>query len=260
MISKRPAGGLVLSQWVAPEPSPPPGMISLCFDSEVAVIGDIHGRADLLDRLLAELPAAVPILVAGDVADRGPATRACVELLVRRGARGVRGNHDEWLIAWAGGAGFDTAALSPLMGGRATLDSYGVVGRSASEIETERWRVPEGHRRWLAALGVACDLDVLGRRYWLVHAGVPASARDGGMPADRVVPHLVATRPGSLLWPSTRPEEVPLLDRPVIMGHVPVARPVDARNVIAIDTGAGTLPGGALTAVLLPSRRFVAVR
>ncbi len=259
MITARPLGGVNMPSvtWIA---SVPYGLMALRFDREVAVIGDIHGRVDLLERLLDLLPDGIPLLVAGDVADRGPDTKACVDLLVRRGARGVRGNHEEWLIAWATGEGFDTAALSPMMGGRATLDSYGVAGRSASEIEGERWRVPDAHRRWLAALPVACDLDVLGRRYWLVHAGVPSGARDDGTPAGMVVPHLVATRPASLLWPSTAPEDVPQLDRPVIMGHVPRRVPLDSGTVIALDTGAGTLAGGALTAVVLPSRRFVSVR
>jgi serine/threonine protein phosphatase 1 len=235
-------------------------VLSLSFDREVAVLGDIHGRADLLERLLAALPADMPVVVAGDIADRGPDTRSCIDMLVRRSAQGVRGNHEEWLVAWATGEGFDSAALSPLMGGRATLASYGVQGRTASEIGAERWRVPAAHRDWLEGLAFACDLAVLGHSYWVVHAGVPPGSVGEGTSRAHVVPDLATTRPASLLWPATQPEDVPALDRPVIMGHVPRARPLDTGRVIAIDTGAGTLPDGALTAVMLPSRRFLSVR
>lgn len=254
-------------------PSPPPAgpvspagppilgpVLTLTFDQEVAVIGDIHGRIDLLQPLVEALPGDMPLLVAGDIGDRGPATRACVDLLLERGALGVRGNHEEWFIAWACGAGFESAALSPGMGGRATLDSYGVVGRSPSAIEAEHWRVPDAHLQWLAGLAVACDLTVMGRPYWIVHAGVPPGADRAPVPRAHVVPTLAAVDPASLLWRKTAPERVPALDRPIIMGHVPRREPVDLGHVIAIDTGAGAFPDGALTAVVLPSRRFVTAR
>lgn len=44
------------------------------FDRPVAVLGDLHGRSDLLDRILPRLGDRQ--LVVGDVIDRGPSTRA----------------------------------------------------------------------------------------------------------------------------------------------------------------------------------------
>src|SRR5688572_21555139 len=85
-----------------------PGQVkTLRYEQPVAVIGDIHGRADLLARLLEALPADMPILVTGDVGDRGPDTRGVLDLLLARGAEGTRGNHDEWLTTWALGGPFD---------------------------------------------------------------------------------------------------------------------------------------------------------
>jgi hypothetical protein len=50
------------------------------------------------------------------------------------------------------------------------------------------------------------------------------------------------------------------LDGPVVFGHTSLQDPVDAGHAIAIDTGSGVWPDGALTAVVLPRRRFVFVR
>ena len=89
----------------------------------VAVIGDIHGRADLLERLLRQL-GRMPIFVVGDVNDRGPDTCGVIELLLKRGAGGVRGNHEDWLCQFVDGRGFDSMALNPMFGGAATLKSW----------------------------------------------------------------------------------------------------------------------------------------
>lgn len=228
------------------------------LDVPVAVIGDIHGRSDLLRTLLAKLGER-PIFVMGDVCDRGPDSRGVIDLLVVHGARGVLGNHDEWLLRWARGEGFDDFALSPAMGGRATLDSYGVASRSAGEIEAKRWVVPGSHVDWLETLSVAYDLRVMGHPFWLVHAGIPTWVRPEPDALDTVVPFLAAHHGAAIRWTSTRPEQMPAVDRPVVMGHLPLDAPLDLGHVIAIDTGCGRADG-ALTAVLLPERRFVTVR
>lgn len=238
---------------------PPQPVERAVHSTPVAVIGDVHGRSDLLRRLLAELPD-MPVYVLGDVGDRGPDTKGVIETLIRIGARGVRGNHDEWLTTWANGDDFDTFALNPAMGGSATLASYGVEGRRPREVLSQHWRVPESHRAWLSALPVALDLEVMGVRYWLVHAGVPATEPLVGLTPEQVVPYLARENPAGMLWAKNDPYEMLPLDRTVIMGHLRMRRPLDTGNVLAIDTGAGTDTMGALTAVILPERRFVSVR
>ena len=196
------------------------------------------------------------MIVVGDVGDRGPDTRGVIDQLVARGAIGVLGNHDVWLRSWARREGFDSFALRPIMGGRATLDSYGVVGTTPREIEAEAWRVPTAHREWLDTLGVAIELEVCGERYWVVHA--PFVSVEDLAPED-VVPWLVEHDPGKLIQGNCSVDDVVAVDRPVIVGHQPVVEPIDAEHVIALDTGAGTVADGRLTAVLLPERRFVTV-
>lgn len=218
----------------------------------VAVVGDVHGRSDLLRALLRQL-GDVPLLVVGDVCDRGPDTRGVLDLLVDRGAIGTFGNHDVWFAAWAAGEGFDRLALG--IGGEATLRSYGV---SPGDADRRGDAVPEAHRSWLLDLAVVIDLTVAGDRFWIVHAGLPSDGSFEGASAAEVVPRLAADRAEDLLWRLNDPESMVPVDRPVIMGHLPRRAPLDAGHVLAIDTGAGK-PGGRLTAVVLPERRFVTV-
>lgn len=233
-------------------------ILALDYGSPVAVIGDIHGCADLLEELLLRLED-LPVLVAGDICDRGPHSRRVLELLLERGARGVRGNHEEWLLAWIRRRGFEDFALHPLMGGAATLESYGVGGETPRQIEAQWHRVPPEHRRWLEQLALVVDLSVMGERYWLVHAGIPPVTSDEPVTSEQVVRYLVDNQPHTLLWGGTPPHAMPALDRTVIMGHMVLDEPLDTGPVIALDTGAGTREGGRLSAVVLPQRRFITV-
>jgi serine/threonine protein phosphatase 1 len=48
------------------------------------VIGDVHGCADSLERLVAELPAGDRLVLCGDVINRGPQIRRTMELADRK--------------------------------------------------------------------------------------------------------------------------------------------------------------------------------
>jgi serine/threonine protein phosphatase 1 len=229
----------------------------------VAVLGDIHGRLDLLERLLTRLDALhparkMPVFVVGDVVDRGPDSKGVVDLLAVRGARGVRGNHEDWFVRYAHGGGFDAVMLQPHLGGRATLASYGIDTTSARSIEAECEKVPEAHRVWVTSLPAALRLVVDRRPYWLVHAGVDGTAVTVEEPVARMR-ELAQLSPDDFLWPSRSTDDMAALDGPVITGHVPVPEPIDAGHAIAIDTGSGVWDDGALTAIVLPRRRFVSV-
>jgi serine/threonine protein phosphatase 1 len=219
-----------------------------------AVIGDIHGSADLLEGLLERIGDR-DLICAGDLVDRGPESRQVLDLLVARGAHGVLGNHDCWFLDWAQGQPFDPFALSEAMGGQATLASYGVEGHAPKAIEAQRDRVPAAHRELLEGFGIVMDLEVGGVQWWVVHAGVPPRLLKNWMVLEEALPFLAVTNPLPLLWTKTWPEDVPILDRPLIMGHLPLKEPVDLGHVVAIDTGAGR--GGPLTALLLPERTLV---
>lgn len=229
----------------------------------VAVIGDIHGRLDLLSSLVARLDAlhperVMPLFVVGDVVDRGPDSRGVVDLLVARGARGVRGNHEEWFASFAAGRGLDALALSSVVGGRAALYSYGITERSIGAIEARRQAVPRAHAVWVNSLPVVLRLVVDDKPFWLVHAGVDGAQVTIEEPMGRMR-ELARESPDDFLWPKRLPDEMAVLDGPVILGHNPIRTPHDAGHAIMIDTGSGVWDDGMLSAVLLPSRRFVSV-
>lgn len=230
------------------------------FDEPVAVIGDIHGCADALGTLL-RLIGKRPILVIGDVIDRGPDSRGVLDILIEHGARGVRGNHEEWFLRWITCGELPPIVLAPHIGGAATLASYGVVG-SIEEMREQRSRIPKHHIAWLESLPLVAGLSVVGESYWLIHTGVDASALEGlpaGARVEDIVPWLAEKNSPSLLWGSVPPSETMPLDRTVIMGHMCAKEPVVLPHVIGIDTGAGTHQWGQLSALLLPEKRVISV-
>ena len=232
-------------------------------DRHVAVIGDIHGSARLLEELVDKLRGSYPgirMFCLGDVCDRGPRTKRVMDLLLKHDIAGVMGNHDLWFLRWAMGNGFDSSALGDAMGGSATLRSYGVEGRSPRVVEDQRWRVPRHHWRFLSLNSAALDLQVDDQAYWVVHAGISKDVElPRGLSQEAIVPWLAENRPLDLLLPSRHPRDSMPLDRSVIMGHRVLQEPLDLGFVIGIDTGAGTRPDGRLTAVVLPERTFVSV-
>jgi predicted phosphodiesterase len=60
----------------------------------VAVLSDIHANRPALDAVLAALPRVDAIWQLGDVVGYGPHPVPVIEILDKRGAVGVRGNHD----------------------------------------------------------------------------------------------------------------------------------------------------------------------
>jgi serine/threonine protein phosphatase 1 len=92
-------------------------------------IGDIHGCSTALDALLRALAPAGDdtLVVLGDVVDRGPDTRGCIDRLLdlRKQCRLVHlmGNHEEMALDALAGGGWSQAW--PAYGGDEMLASYG---------------------------------------------------------------------------------------------------------------------------------------
>jgi serine/threonine protein phosphatase 1 len=153
----------------------------------VYAIGDIHGRLDLLNRLLtmigqddAARPEADTTLVfLGDYVDRGPDSAAVVDLLrqlagdATMDAHFLAGNHEEVFLLALGGDERATRLFCRI-GGRETALSYGVTPDeyerlSHAEVSARlQALVPGAHRDFLAGLE---DVVVIGD-YAFVHAGV----------------------------------------------------------------------------------------
>src|SRR6476646_8708621 len=150
------------------------------------VVGDIHGRLDLLDQLLAKIegdlkarPVRRTLLVfVGDLIDRGPHSAQVIERLRTYRRPGVRpvfllGNHEEVMLRILGG---DRSLISSWLrfGGIQCLKSYGVdvttLG-SADEVAVRaaiRTAIPKRHVEFLNSFMDTCRFG----DYLFVHAGI----------------------------------------------------------------------------------------
>src|SRR5436190_5158508 len=149
-------------------------------------VGDIHGRLDLLDRLLAAIeqdlerrPARKALLVfLGDLIDRGPDSRGVVERLRTYRHEGLRpyflaGNHEEVLLRLLSG---ERGILDSWLkyGGAECLQSYGrdpatLAGQNErTAIAMVKDAIPGDHVRFI---GSFADTLKLGD-YLFVHAGI----------------------------------------------------------------------------------------
>lgn len=216
------------------------------------VVGDIHGRADLLEDLLAKIhaelqhrPAEKTLLVfVGDLIDRGPCSAQVIERLRTYRRPGIEpvfllGNHEEVLLKIIGG---DTTVVESWLeyGGLQCLQSYGVdvsrfLGKSAGDLVTiARSAVPASHVEFLESF---IDHWRFGD-YLFVHAGIrPGIALEDQRQSDLRwirAPFLQSERDHGFV---------------VVHGHT-ISETVEERpNRIGIDTGA--YRSGILTALAI---------
>lgn len=199
-------------------------------------IGDVHGMAGPLDSLLrwieddaASAGVAPRVGFLGDIVDRGPDSRACMDMVcdvIDRWPGSVLhlGNHDAWFLDVIATKGKTSSAESwVLNGGVATVESY-----CGGTFDPNFFDVVVGdHPRHVEAMKAA-SLQTRNGPFTAVHAGL-----DPRVPADG------QTRE-TLLWirdPFLR--HVDPRFGPVIHGHTPVGkRPVVTENRISLDTGA----------------------
>ena len=219
------------------------------------VIGDIHGRSDLLDRMIGEISRDLEVspvdesltVTLGDYIDRGPDSRGVLDRLAGNpfptAFVALKGNHEDL---------FETFLRDPSiadawrhLGGLETLHSYGVpvgalmMGRNYHEAaQALQAAVPPAHFEFLRALKTS--LTVGG--YFLCHAGIRP-----GVPLDRQSEHdLLSIRDEFLSSKSD-------FGKIVVHGHTPIERPEMLPNRINIDTGA--FMTGRLTCVVLEGQR-----
>lgn len=213
-------------------------------------IGDIHGRLDLLDALIALIddddrlrdPADTLIIFLGDLIDRGPHSRGVVERAMALGASGrstrfLMGNHEEVFLRAVQG---DVRALRMLLriGGDQTVFSYGIGRDEYRSLDFEalaaalKTHVPQDHVDFMSAFETSIELG----DYLFVHAGVRPGVAIGAQSAS------------DMRW--IRDDFLRHRDdhgKVVVHGHS-VSDEVDERpNRIGIDTGAYAT--GRLTAI-----------
>lgn len=219
----------------------------------VYAIGDVHGRLDLFEALIAAIeaddaargPSDTLIVLLGDLVDRGPDSAGVVAaaraLAERREVRALMGNHEEMFLR----ALDDEQALRQFLrvGGKETVLSYGIERQHYRSLELGELlallneRVPVSDRAFL--LGMEDHVAV--GDYVFVHAGI----RPGIDMAEQKQSDMRWIREPFLSHP--HPHEAC-----VVHGHT-IRRAVEfwpherAPNRIGIDTGA--YDSGRLTAI-----------
>ena len=221
---------------------------SLPDGQRVYAIGDIHGRCDLLCRMIARIeadeagrdPADTTVILLGDLVDRGPDSAGVIatarEWAKRRRVRILAGNHEEMFLG-----SFerdDTLRHFLRHGGRETLLSYPIAPDVYSRATLEELRAI------MNEVIPAEDVDFMQRMedsirigdYVFVHAGV----RPGVPLADQKVSDLRWIR-GEFI------EAAESRDFAVVHGHTILEQPHVSPLRISLDTGA--FASGLLSAV-----------
>ena len=205
-------------------------------------IGDIHGRADLLEKLFNLLRSDIMdrefkslyFVFMGDYIDRGFHSRAVIDLLLKQDwgslkAVFLKGNHEQTLLDF-----LKSPEVGPQwigFGGRETLISYGVKvpdqksDLAAWEVASKelRERMPERHLKFLNQLNLHFELG----NCYFVHAGVdPQRDLDDQTDQDR-------------MWIRDRfIGSTKKLSKVIVHGHSPEDKPVWDGRRIGVDTGA----------------------
>jgi serine/threonine protein phosphatase 1 len=213
---------------------------SLPAELRIYAIGDIHGRLDLLDELLARIssdialrPTARPLYVfLGDYIDRGSASRETIDRLIEHGNTHesvfLKGNHELIAIKCLSDRGLFDQWLR--LGGLETLVSYGVPaetlanGKQIAELQSAfHGALPQAHFRFFRDLKNSFECG----DFFFAHAGVKPNVE------------LSRQKENDLLW--IRGEFLTSKDdfgKIIVHGHTPTHEIEVAPNRINIDTGA----------------------
>jgi serine/threonine protein phosphatase 1 len=219
------------------------------------VIGDIHGRADLLDQIVEKIRDDIAshreidcvTVTLGDYVDRGPDSRGVIDRLSRNPFPtryvGLKGNHEALLEAFLRDP--SVADHWRKLGGLETMHSYGVpirelmVGRGYDQAaKALKAAMPAEHIRFLSSL----EPFVMIGKYFLCHAGVRPHVP---LPLQSI---------DDLLW--IRKEFLNSdieFEKMIIHGHTPHEWPEVRSNRINIDTGA--FATGRLTCLVLEEKQ-----
>ena len=217
----------------------------------IYAIGDVHGRADLLEQVFTRIdthiaahPVDYPIQVlVGDYIDRGPNSREVLDRLIGRAKSSemvlLKGNHETFVLEFLRNPSMLQSWSQ--MGGLETLMSYGITpslnadAKMQKELATTlQATLPKSHLILLQNLQSSFSCG----GFFFAHAG----ARPGVPLTDQREADLLWIRDEFLLYEGK-------FEKIIVHGHTPV-RVVDMRpNRINIDTGAYAT--GKLTCIII---------
>jgi len=143
-------------------------------EEPVCLVGDLHGCAGLLGRLLARRQQHFPehrLIVLGDMIDRGEESARVLELLGEESAAGavcLKGNHEEMFLAFLD---------DPVQAGQRWLRHGGL-----STLASFGWRgIPSDSAARIRAREAVCERMTRGTVDWL--RGLPSIWRSGNLVA-----------------------------------------------------------------------------
>lgn len=243
------------------------------------IFGDVHGASSQLHtlrrRIVERFGADIDVYSVGDLIDRGPDSKGVLDVCVEWGVKGILGNHDLWLCDVLSGRRMTDFPYTKIMGGIATLRSYGLERGDPDNVGPAiRRTVPKEHKEWLIELPPYRFIEVAGQNYCLVHTGIPTWVTDQlresapGFPEGLVPEFMSKEATDSFFWtgPDPKcPEKVAKFESFVqVFGHSVHNQATDVPgHYIALDTGCGTRPPNLLSAVILHDdgrREIITVR
>ena len=235
--------------------------------SETWVVGDIHGRLDLLTKVLNKPQEEDTVVFLGDYIDRGLQSKEVVETLINykknRGGETIflKGNHEEMLFNAINKMpeGFEMWIWN---GGAKTYESYSLTGYDIV--------LPETHLDFFNNLKLFhTEEQENGEVYVFVHGGL--DSRQG------VKTQLSNPDKDTILWDRSVVQWLKTLKynlrqeidnvaiwggkHTVFVGHSVLHTPLIAKDFVALDTGSFLAPeGGGLTIMNCKTKEYETVK
>lgn len=258
--------------------------------TRIAVFGDVHGHLPVLRALHKRVNDQYNIdqwYSCGDLGDRGPDTPGVIQFCIDNNVEAVLGNHDEWLLHAIRHGMREQFFLRTWFyhsnGGKQTVEQYGgeitqvINSKGGLNYLVEGFKVPPSHEEYLYHRPTVIETDY----GYVLHGGI--GSKHVKAASNRIQLGLIRKGHEKI----TREEAIKLVtpfdcdednirwfhpggqgadyeghywcfDKPQIVGHIGVQKPLIGESRIALDTGCAC-PDGSLTAIVLPEREFVTV-
>lgn len=249
------------------------GVVARRGDGPAVVIGDVHGEADKLRRLLTLIAARQPdatVISVGDIGDRGPDSAGAYQVVLEAGIAVLASNHGAALAKKAGklrAGGHTAARIATILAERAEQGARAgqpqPMTRFVCDTVASFARHADGDTRLDAALALERaaphQLFLHAGRTLVVHGGVRPELLWSSRPAARQVAlygtPTAASGPDGLpvgrdSWVEGYHRAVGLLPL-VVYGHIAYPEPRIERRSVGLDTGAGKDPAAPLTAAVI---------